>query len=87
MAAALLTALPQLPAAAVAAVQDPGKPQRFVEGLKGLLSCLQSGKQLLPDVELLDKATRAKLANAVNTARQLDPAPPPKVCSCPHSIR
>jgi hypothetical protein len=77
VAAALQEALPLLPAAALAAVQDPGKPQRFADALKGLLSCLQSSKQLLPDAELLDKATRKKLADAVNAARLTDP--PPKV--------
>ena len=83
MATALREALPSLPAAALAAMQDPGKPQRFVDGMKALLSCLQSSKQLLPETELLDTAARKQLADAVNAARQTEPQPPPKVTSTP----
>ena len=75
LATALRAARPQLPAAALAALSDPGKPARHAEAVKTLVGCLHAAKQLLPGEPLLDDKELKSLSAAVRAVREKDPSP------------
>ena len=75
MATALRVALPQLPAAALAALRDPGKPARHAEAVKMLVGCLHAAKQLLPGEPLLDEKALKSLSAAVRALREKNVSP------------
>lgn len=75
LAAALRSAQLQLPAAALAAISDPGKPARHAEAVKTLVGCLHAAKQLLPGEAFLDEKALKSLSAAVRAVREKSPSP------------